>query len=135
MIDPVEFAGAAVWVALIGAFVAHNVWAHRARQRRLAGACSRCGKSPLELAERDEQQGRSMCSECQRKTQRNYRFGSWFFYGVAALFAFVAVLIVISALRQPQIRATPLDAVFILGIIGLPAAMGWAISYFGRRVR
>ena len=76
-----------------------------------------------------------MCPRCVRITQRNYRLGSWFFYGIACFFGVIGPFVIMSELRQFGTRTALVDTVLMLVMMGGTAAAGWAIRHFGSRVR
>ena len=77
----------------------------------------------------------TMCRRCVSITQRNYRFGSTFFYGIACLFGLLAPFVIAAELRQFGARTALEAAGLLLLIIGGTGATGWGIRHFGSRVR
>lgn len=134
MSDPVEVLGKLILLAVIGAFLAHQLWSRKAHQRQNADVCIRCGKEPVNHLS-PELGGRvTMCAECQRITQRNYKAGSLFFYSLAILFGLIFSVKVLPEITSGVDRtAAEVIAIFI-SVIGLCAGAGFCIRYFGKRI-
>jgi len=132
--DLVEVLGKLILLAVIGAFLAHQLWSRKAHQRQNAEVCTRCGKEPVnQLSPELGGQG-TMCAECQRVTQRNYRAGSLFFYSLAILFGLVfAIKVVPEIVSGIDRTAAEVIAIFI-SVIGLCAGAGFCIRYFGKKI-
>lgn len=128
--EPSDVAGRLIWILLIAAWFAHRRWAGRAGQRQELHLCSRCGKNPVQASD-----GSTMCGRCDVLTQRNYRAGSWFFFGLAGLFCLMAPLVVVSEYRRFGTRTAALDLAIFLGMVAMTASAGWAIRHFGAKVR
>jgi predicted nucleic acid-binding Zn ribbon protein len=132
--DAATIAGALVWAALGAAFLAHNVWAAKARRLMSAHRCVRCGNAiPPETSE--DSGSRKTCPRCRAKAQRGYRAGSAFFYGIAVLFAVVGCFIVVADVQHGGWSGGWPGAALLIGMIVIPAGAGWAIRHFGARER
>lgn len=134
MSDPVEVLGKFILLAVIGAFLAHQSWSRKAHQRQNTNVCTRYGKEPVNPLS-PELGGRvTMCTECQRITQRNYRAGSLFFYSLAILFGLIFAIKVVPEIASGVDRtAVEVIAIFI-SVIGLCAGAGFCIHYFGKKI-
>jgi hypothetical protein len=130
MHDAVNLMGTLVWVVVIGAFVAHQFWAARARNRQAANQCIRCGR---ELVADDPGATRRTCASCVAYGRRGYRAASWFFYGLAVLFAAMAPFIVVTDYRRFGLSTAATDAALIVGVGAITAGAGFAIRYFGAK--
>lgn len=134
MSDPVDILGKLIWLAVIGVFVAHQIWVGSAKQRQSAGICTRCGKKPADLMSPDTQTRATMCVDCIRVTQRNYRIGSTFFYSLAILFGGMAPIVIRSDFKSFGGQTALADAGVFALAIGITAGGGFLIRYFGRKV-
>ena len=134
MTDTADVVGALVWMALIGAWLAHHLWAQAAGRRQEAGLCTRCGRNPVASAVQDAPRRPTLCQECLRATYQAYRLGSWFFYGIGGLFGLMAPFLIAFDFKRFGARAALADTGLLAALIGLTAATGWGIRYFGRKV-
>jgi hypothetical protein len=128
--EPSEIASRLEWLLVIGAWLAYRRWVSKRSQRQAVGLCGRCGKNPPGPSD-----AASMCSACHLRTQRNYRAGSWLFFGLAGFFSILAPLVVVSDWRRFGARAAMDDLPILVGMAALTAAAGWSIRYFGARVQ
>jgi hypothetical protein len=132
MRDPLTLIGTLVWIAVIGALVAHRVWAVRAQRRRTAHLCVRCGKE-LSPADMSDASRRSTCAKCCASAQGGYRAASYFFYGITGVLVAMAPFVVVGDFRRFGFSTAVIDSALLLGVTGLTAAAGLGIRYFGAK--
>ena len=134
MSDPVEVLGKFILLALVGVFLAHQVWSRKAGQRQSTSLCVRCGKEPASQLP-PELYGRAhMCANCQRISQRNYRAGSWFFYSLAILFGISFVILILPDMKDGVDQSAAEVIGIFISVTGLCAGAGFCIRFFGKKV-
>ena len=134
MSDPVEVLGKLIILAVIGAFLAHQVWSRKVGQRQSTGLCIRCGKEPANQLSPEFYGRAQMCANCQRITQRNYRAGSSFFYSLAVLFGLIFVILIVPDIKDGVDRTAAEVIGIFISVIGICAGAGFCIRYFGKKV-
>jgi hypothetical protein len=134
MTDPLRIVGWVIWGLVIGAWVIYLASARASGRRRNAGVCTRCGETPV--GQSSEAAGDVfMCHECLRTTQRNYRAGAWFCFGLSGLFGLLAPVVFTSEVRRFGIDSALRAAGILLPMILLTAGAGVAIRLFSRKLR
>lgn len=125
--EPHELAAYVTSGLVAGAVAAHHRWAAKAERWSAEGLCNRCGRVPVSAAS-----GATMCASCLVMVRTVYRVSSVLGYGVAiGVFLYLALAFV----RKHVIYGVPFSSMQLpmaLGIVAVPAGIGWLIGALGK---